>query len=75
VTILRIAENPDLEAFRRSAGKWKGTVDAEALIRNIYADRLVGRKVKKPGSCQPLFLPPWVFFVTSIYWFSFLAGS
>lgn len=31
----------DRQAFQRSAGQWKGTLDAEALIRNIYADRLV----------------------------------
>lgn len=31
----------DPQAFQRSAGQWKGTLDAEALIRNIYADRLV----------------------------------
>lgn len=34
----------DREAFRRSAGQWKGTLDAEALIRNIYADRLVSTR-------------------------------
>jgi len=28
-------------AFRRAFGKWKGTIDAEALIRNIYADRRI----------------------------------
>ena len=31
----------DHRAFQRSAGQWKGTLDSEALIRNIYADRLV----------------------------------
>ncbi|MBI4464757.1 MAG: hypothetical protein A3H27_11480 [Acidobacteria bacterium RIFCSPLOWO2_02_FULL_59_13] len=41
ITIVAASPTPDLEAFRRSAGGWKGTVDADALIRNIYADRLI----------------------------------
>jgi len=24
--------------------KWKGTIDAETLIKNIYADRLISRR-------------------------------
>ena len=32
------------DAFERSAGKWKGTIDAEALIENIYADRLISQR-------------------------------
>ena len=40
VTIIETPPIRDLEAFRRSAGSWKGTIDAEALIENIYADRL-----------------------------------
>ena len=31
----------NVEAFRRTAVSWKGNVDADKLIRNIYADRLV----------------------------------
>jgi predicted DNA-binding antitoxin AbrB/MazE fold protein len=27
--------------FERSAGAWKGTIDADKLIENIYADRLL----------------------------------
>jgi predicted DNA-binding antitoxin AbrB/MazE fold protein len=34
----------DVEASRRAAGGWKGLVDAEALIRNIYADRLISSR-------------------------------
>ena len=41
ITVIGVAEDPDDEAFLRSAGGWKGLVDAEALIRNIYADRLI----------------------------------
>ena len=39
VTIIDTRRNDDADAFRRSAGSWKGTVDAEALIENIYTDR------------------------------------
>jgi predicted DNA-binding antitoxin AbrB/MazE fold protein len=41
ITVLAVAEDPDDEAFLRSAGSWKGLVDAEELIENIYADRLI----------------------------------
>ena len=41
VTVHRIPSSADLEASRRSAGSWEGKVDAEALSRNIYADRLI----------------------------------
>ncbi len=41
LTILTITSVPDAEAFQSAAGAWKGTIDAEELIRNIYADRLV----------------------------------
>ncbi len=36
------AAGPD--AMRRAAGSWKGMVDADALIANIYADRLVATR-------------------------------
>jgi hypothetical protein len=41
VTIREVSPKPDLEAFRRAAGKWKGTLDAAKLIRAIYRDRLI----------------------------------
>lgn len=44
VTILETPPVRDLEAFRRAAGSWKGTIDAEALIENIYADRLLSTR-------------------------------
>ena len=44
VTITAAPSRTDVEAFRRAAGGWKGTVDAEALIRNIYADRLISSR-------------------------------
>ena len=40
VTILRVPASDAAEAFRRSAGSWKGLVDAELLIQRIYQDRL-----------------------------------
>ena len=40
VTVDR-ASTEDVAAFRRAAGSWRGTLDAEELIRNIYADRLL----------------------------------
>jgi predicted DNA-binding antitoxin AbrB/MazE fold protein len=44
VTIKETAPVADREAFRRAAGGWKDTVDAEALIDNIYASRLVSTR-------------------------------
>jgi hypothetical protein len=41
ITILEGPTEHDVEASRRAAGGWRGLVDAEALIRNIYADRLL----------------------------------
>jgi hypothetical protein len=32
------------EAFKRAAGRWKGTINAEELIKNIYADRLISTR-------------------------------
>ena len=44
ITILAAPSTSDLEVFRHSAGRWQGTFDAEALIGNIYADRLVSTR-------------------------------
>ena len=44
VTILPVPSPEDREAFRRAAGGWKGTVDAEELIKNIYTDRLISTR-------------------------------
>ena len=41
ITVIGVSEGPDDEAFLRSAGSWKGLVDGEKLIENIYADRLI----------------------------------
>ena len=44
VTIEKTTTDADREAFRRSAGSWKDTVDAEALIKNIYESRMVSTR-------------------------------
>ncbi len=46
VTLSNGASKPDWNAFGRAAGSWKGNVDADALIKMIYASRLV--KSKRP---------------------------
>ena len=40
VTILETPAVRDLDAFSRAAGSWKGTIDADEFIKNIYEDRL-----------------------------------
>jgi len=37
---------PDLEALRSSFGGWKGIVDTDTLLKNIYASRAV--KSRRP---------------------------
>jgi predicted DNA-binding antitoxin AbrB/MazE fold protein len=44
VTVAEIAADRNLEAFRRAFGSWKGTIDAEKLIRDIYEDRLISTR-------------------------------
>jgi len=44
ITILEFPSRHKREAFRRSAGAWKGTIDAEKLIEDIYADRLLSTR-------------------------------
>jgi predicted DNA-binding antitoxin AbrB/MazE fold protein len=44
VTILDVPSASDVDAFRRAAGGWKGTIDAEELITNIYARRLISTR-------------------------------
>lgn len=44
VTILDESSGADREAFRRAAGGWKETVDAETLIKNIYESRLLSTR-------------------------------
>ena len=44
VTILDEPSIRDREAFRRAAGGWKDTVDADTLIKNIYESRLLSTR-------------------------------
>jgi hypothetical protein len=44
VTILATPTPKSADGLRRSAGGWKGLVDAEKLIENIYADRLISTR-------------------------------
>ena len=46
VTVSPGVRKPDLDALRRSFGAWKGHIDAEALIKDIYASRAV--KSRRP---------------------------
>jgi predicted DNA-binding antitoxin AbrB/MazE fold protein len=44
VTILDVPSAGDVDAFRRSAGGWKGTIKAEEFKRNIYTDRMISTR-------------------------------
>lgn len=44
VTILETPTRRDPDGLRKSAGGWKGLVDAEKLIADIYADRLISTR-------------------------------
>jgi len=46
VTIFDVPSVRDLDAFDRAAGGWKGSVDTNKLLKNIYADRLVSTRPK-----------------------------
>ena len=44
VTILESPARRNAEGLRKSAGGWKDLVDAEKLIEQIYADRLISTR-------------------------------
>jgi predicted DNA-binding antitoxin AbrB/MazE fold protein len=44
ITILEVPPESDTDAFRRSFGSWKGTIDAEDLIRKIRESRAVSTR-------------------------------
>lgn len=46
VTILEFPGRKDRDVSCRAAGAWKGTIAAEDLIRNIYADRLLSTRLE-----------------------------
>jgi hypothetical protein len=39
VTILETPEERDLDAFRRAAGSWKGTIDVDEFLQNNAESR------------------------------------
>ena len=44
ISVVTIVEDPDEEAFLRSAGSWKDLIDAEEFIRKVYEDRLLNSR-------------------------------
>jgi predicted DNA-binding antitoxin AbrB/MazE fold protein len=44
ITVISVAEDQDDQAFLRSAGSWKGLIDAEKFIRDVYEDRLLNTR-------------------------------
>jgi predicted DNA-binding antitoxin AbrB/MazE fold protein len=44
VTVVPVPARRTGEGLRRSFGSWKGTIDAEKLIRDIYEDRLISTR-------------------------------
>jgi predicted DNA-binding antitoxin AbrB/MazE fold protein len=44
ITIIRLPVHEGGGGLERSAGGWKGLIDAEELKRNIYADRLISTR-------------------------------
>ena len=44
VTILETPTTNSADGLRRSAGGWKGLIDAEKLIEDVYADRLISTR-------------------------------
>lgn len=47
VTIPESRSAEDWEIFRSSAGGWKGLVDADALIRDLYERRVTGSRPER----------------------------
>jgi hypothetical protein len=44
ITIMRLPTGENAGGLERSAGGWKGVIDADELKRNIYADRLISTR-------------------------------
>lgn len=44
ITVASSVSDEDIAASRAAAGGWKGTIDADALIRNIHDDRLIATR-------------------------------
>jgi predicted DNA-binding antitoxin AbrB/MazE fold protein len=46
VTVIAAPAHCSGERLRRSFGSWKGTIDSEKLIRDIYEDRLISTRLE-----------------------------
>ncbi len=46
LTITEAKPEEAADALERSAGAWKDKVDCDALIRDIYADRLISTRFR-----------------------------
>jgi predicted DNA-binding antitoxin AbrB/MazE fold protein len=46
VTVVSVPARRTGEGLRRSFGSWRGTIDAEKLIRDIYEDRLISTRAE-----------------------------
>jgi predicted DNA-binding antitoxin AbrB/MazE fold protein len=44
ITVIGVADDADDKAFLRSAGSWKGLIDADKFIHDIYEDRLLNTR-------------------------------
>ncbi|MHC4270224.1 MAG: antitoxin family protein [Planctomycetota bacterium] len=44
VTIEEMPTKAEDESFLKAAGSWKGLIDAEEMIKNIYADRHISTR-------------------------------
>lgn len=44
VTINEVPSKTEEDAFMKSAGGWKGTIDADKLIKDIYSSRLISTR-------------------------------
>ena len=44
VTIIEVPLKAKEGAFERAAGAWKGTLDTDKLIKDIYEDRLLSTR-------------------------------
>ena len=46
ITVIRLPAVDKAGGLERSAGGWKGLIDAEALKRHIYADRMIATRAE-----------------------------
>ena len=44
VTIVRVSPEKTGDPFERAAGGWRGLIDADVFIRNVYCDRLLSTR-------------------------------